>query len=176
MRFITILCCFLIASVAVAKDFKIATVDVSKIVKQYPGYISAQKQLSAVKDKKQSELIEEKKDLDDLGQEIKKSESVMSKKELNEKKYLYSKKQQDLMDHQSQAENDLAAQQTQMLTKIVDEVKAIVNKTAQEKGVDLVLDSQSALYAKDAIDLTDDILKKYKVMDSDSKDDTNSKK
>lgn len=172
MRLITFLCCFLIASVAVAKDFKIATVDVSKIVKQYPGYIKAQKQLSAVKDKKQSELIAEKKDLDDLAMEIERTKSVIPKKELKEKEYLYNKKHDDLVEHQNQAENDLATEQTQMLTKIVDEVKAIVNKTAQEKGVDLVLDSQSALYAKDAIDLTDDILKQYKGLDADSVDDS----
>jgi Skp family chaperone for outer membrane proteins len=170
MRFIAFLCCFLMASLAVAKDLKIATVDVSKIVKEYPGYKTAQTKLAAVKDKKQSELVAEKKELDDLGVEIDRSKSVWTKSELKEKEYLYNKKRDDLISAQTQAEKDLASQENDMLQKIVDAVKAIVKKTALDQGVDVVLDSQGTIYMKDSLDLTDAVIKKYQGIDATSLD------
>jgi outer membrane protein len=176
MRFLTMLFCFLIASAAVAKDLKIASVDLQKAVTEYPAYKSDQKKLATLKDEKTSELVEEKRDLDRILQDIEKSKSVMSQEELKKKEDLYRKKGQELQDEQAQDESELANKQSLMLHAILGEVKDIVEKIAKDKGVDVVLDSQSVLYMRDELDLTDDVLKSYKNISSDSKDDAGSKK
>lgn len=57
-----------------------------------------------------------------------------------------------------------------MTQALLGEIKVIVAKVAQNKGIDLVLDSDKTVYAKDSTDLTPDVLKNYKSSDSSDSD------
>ncbi len=168
MRFITILCCFLVASVSFAKDFKVATVDLKKLFNEYPGKKSADLKMKELIQEKQKELAPLKKDLEKLQEELSSSSSVLSKSEKKEKTYVFQKKMDDFTKQQTQMQSDLADKDTEMTQKLLDRIKVIIGKVSKDKGVDLVLDSDKTVYAKDAVDLTDDILKSYKDLSADS--------
>lgn len=170
MRFIALLCCsLLVASVAAAKDFKVATVDLQKLFKEYPGTKKAQKKFNAMADKKKQELTDAADDIRDLEKQLKDSSSVLSKKEMKAKQEEYTTKLKAFNDQQQQIQNDLANKEQEMTQSLLGEIKDLVSKVAKNDGIDLVLDSEKTVYAKDATDLTEEVMKNYKDSDSDSK-------
>jgi outer membrane protein len=152
----------LVASVACAKDFKVATVDLQKLFKEYPGTKAAHDKLSTLAQKKEKELLPAKKELEDLDAELKNSASVLSSKQKKEKQYLLEKKYEDFKQQQTQVENDLAAKEADMTQGILGEIKTVVAEVAKDSGVDLILDADKTVYAKDSQDLTDAVMKKFK--------------
>ncbi len=169
MRFFTLICCFLVASVAMAKDFKVATVDLQQLFKEYPGTKKAQKKFNAMADEKKQKLTDEADEIRDIEKSLKDSGSVLSKKEMKAKQEEYATKAKAFQDEESQVQNDLAAKEQEMTKTLLEEIKGIVAKIAKNDGVDMVLDAEKTVYAKDAVDLTDEVLKSYKSSDSDSK-------
>ena len=174
MRFFTLLCCFLIAAAASAKDFKVATVDLQKLFKEYPGYNSAQKKFKDMAEKKQKDLQESAQDLQELQSELKSSSSVFSAKQKKAKEAELKQKAHDLDTAENEARTYLASKESEMTQSLLEEIKVIVAGVAKDKGVDLVLDGDKAVYVNGGTDLTDDILKSFKKVDS--QDDSGSKK
>lgn len=172
MRFLTLLCCFFVASVSMAKDFKVGTVDLAKLFKEYPATKSADKKLKALKEKKLQEFTDAQDELQDLQKELKNSSSVLSTKQRKQKEKEFNSKLQALQSQQNQIQMELANKEQEMTNKLLDEIKAIVATVAKNAGVDLVLDSDKAVYVKDPTDLTADVLKSFPKSDSSSdKDD-----
>jgi outer membrane protein len=178
MRFITLLCCFLVASVLSAKDMKVGTVDLQKLFKEYPGTKTAQKKFTAMAQRKQKDLQDAADELKDMAADMESSKSVLSTKQKRQKQTEYETKEKDLRMQDAQIRTDLATKEAEMTQSILDEIKAIVAAAAKEKGVDLVLDSEKTVYINGGVDLTDDVLKgkDFKSSDSDSQDDSESKK
>lgn len=175
MRIIALLCCFLMAPLASAKDLKIATVDLARLFKDYPGTHVAQKKFSDMADKKKQDLTEQAEDLQDLKKELTTSSSVYSAKQLRQKKDDYNRKAQAFAQAENQVQQDLAAKEAEMTQEILDKIKALVAKVADDNGVDLVLDSEKTVYVKNGVDLTDPVLKAFKNVSTD-KDDSDSGK
>jgi len=176
-RWIAFWTCLLFISLAQAKDFKIATVDLTKLFTEYPGTKTAQSKFNTMAKKKQQDLIDLKKEIDDKKDELDKTSSVLTKKQKKEQAYLLTKMEQDYLQKENEVMTELKNQETQMTQDVLSQIKAIVAKIAKDKGCDLVLDAEKTVYAKDSVDLTDDVLKSYKTMkadSSDSKDSTSS--
>ena len=176
MRLITLLCCFLVASLASAKDFKVATVDLQKLFKEYPGTDKAQKKFKALAEKKQKDLQESAQDLQDLQGEIKNSGSVLSAKQKKQKETELKQKAHDLDLAESQARSYLASKESEMTQSLLEEIKALVAGVAKDKGADLVLDSDKTVFVNGGVDLTPDVLKNFKKLDVDAADDSSAKK
>lgn len=176
MRFFTLLCCFLIASAASAKDFRVATVDLQKLFKEYPGYDTAQKKFKDMAEKKQKDLQESAQDLQELQNELKSSSSVYSAKQKKQKETELKQKAHDLDTAENEARTYLASKESEMTQTLLDEIKVIVANVAKDMGVDLVLDSEKTVYVNGGTDLTDNVLKSFKKVDADSSDDSGSKK
>jgi outer membrane protein len=169
MRFVTLLCCFLVASVASARDFKLGVVDMQKLFNSYPGTQAAKNKLSDLQDSKKADLTESAKAIKRLEQELSSSGSVLSAKEKERKKKEYADKLQAFNAQQEEVQKELMDKETEMTQDIVDRLKTLVAGVAKDAGVDLVLDSDKVVYTKDAVDLTDSVMKDFK--DS-SKDDS----
>jgi outer membrane protein len=175
MRWIAMLCCFLAASFVSAKDLKIATVDLAKLFKEYPGTKAAQKKFTAMAERKKQDLTDSADELRDLKKQLDNSSSVLSSKQLRQKKQEYDRKAQNFAQQENQVQQDMQAKESEMTMSILDEIKVIVSGVAKDNSVDLVLDSEKTVYVKDGTDLTDQILKTFKKSDA-SKDDSGSKK
>lgn len=64
------------------------------------------------------------------------------------------RKQTELTRIQEDLQNDAQSTRQAVLTKATDRMQAVVKKLAEEKGFDLVVDTQVALYFKPVMDLT----------------------
>ncbi len=155
---------------------KVGTVDLQKLFKEYPGTVKAQKKFNAMAKKKAADLKEAQEDLKDFATELRSSDSVLSAKQKRQKQNELDAKQNTYLQQENQIKMELAAKENEMTQSILEELKAIVASMAKDKGVDLVLDSEKIVYLNGGIDLTDAILKSYKKSDSDSSDDTGTKK
>ena len=66
----------------------------------------------------------------------------------------FQRKQQDLNDESQAYRNDI-------LSKSTDKMTAVIKKLAEEKGLDLIIDTSTTLYYKDALDVTKDAIAAY---------------
>jgi outer membrane protein len=148
----------------------VGTVDLQQLFKEYPGTKAAEKKFNTMADKKKQDLTDAAEDLRDLEKELKDSSSVFSKKEMKAKQQEYATKAKAFQDQESQIQNELANKNQEMTQSLLTQIKAIVAKVAKNKGIDLVLDEDKTVYAKDATDLTADVLKNYKNSDSSDSD------
>ena len=160
---------FLAASLVSAKDFKLAVVDMQKLFNSYPGTQKAKDKLKDMEKKKLQDLKETAQDLSDLEKELTDSSSVLSQKQRLRKQKEYQEKKAAFDQEQAEAQKDLMTKENDMTQTLVDQLKDIVAGIAKDKGFDLVLDKDKVVYSKDAVDLTDDILKNFKDKDTSAK-------
>lgn len=165
MRWIALLCCFMMASIASANDLKIGTVDMQKLFTNYPGTQKAKDKLATWEKKKQEELAPEKEELQDLQNDLTSSSSVLSEKEKNRKKKEFSEKYAAFQQETQEFEKEAMTRENDLTQSIVTEIKDLVASVAKDKGVDLVLDQDKTYYAKNVVDLTDDVTKRFKAAD-----------
>jgi outer membrane protein len=71
------------------------------------------------------------------------------------------RKQTELTRINEDLQADSQSMRQAVLTKATDKMQAIVKKLAEEKGLDLVVDSQVALYIKPVLDLTGEATAAY---------------
>lgn len=147
---------------AAAQDIKIGYVDLQRALNQVDEGRKAKSRLEkefekkqSMLDKKQTQVKELKEQLDSgmmLSEEAKQKKAVELQKQLAELQQLYMKMQRDLAQKEAEA--------TQ---KIFKKMGKIVEKIAEEKDYDLILEKteSSVLYANDAMDLTDELIKRY---------------
>jgi len=170
MRFISLfLAAFLAAGLALAGDMKIATVDLQKLFKDYPGTQKAEDKLKDIEKKKVKELTPMEEDLKDLQNELQNNSSVLSAKEKKQKKELFGLKMDEYTKAKSQIAAELQTKESDMTQSVLGEIKGIIADVAKDKGFDLVLDSEKTAYVKGGIDLTDEVEKKFTTDKADSK-------
>jgi outer membrane protein len=176
MRWITTFCLVLAVSVstASAKDLKIATVDLAKLFNSYPGTQTARDNLKKFEKKKMDDLQDSAQELKDIENDLVSSKSLLSDKQRTKKEQEYKEKKALFDQDQARAQKEFMDKENEMQENILGEIKDIVAGIAKDKGFDLVLDLEKTVYAKDAVDLTDTVLKKFKDTakgdkDSDSK-------
>ncbi len=160
MRFITLLCFLLATSTVMAKDYVMATVDLQKLFKAYPGTAKAQKKFDALAKDKKAELSSSEKILTKLQNELKNADDLTEKQKTAKQKQFQDEAQtyQDLKTH---LQNELSTKQQEMTQSVLDEIKVIVNKVAAKDGVDMVVQSSDVVYMKTDMDLTDEVLKSF---------------
>ena len=167
MRFIfTVLFCLFSAQILEAKDFLVGVVDLQRLVTEYPGTARAEKKLSALFADRKNDLAESEKELASKEQELLKSKSVISSEQFESKRDKYKKQEEDLAQQENQFNNDVQSKRSEMVKKVLDDIKTLSSVVAKNKGVDMVLGSDAVVYAKDTVDLTDDVLKSFKNADT----------
>jgi Skp family chaperone for outer membrane proteins len=148
-----------------------------KLFNSFPGTDKAKKKLGDLEEKKKEDLADSKQELIDLQKELGGDSSLFTEKQKLKKEKEYNDKLAAYNQATEEVQKELMAEESEMTQNIVDQIKAIVADTAKDKGIDLVLDSDKTVYAKDPVDLTSDVLDSYKkVSDADSKTDSDSKK
>jgi outer membrane protein len=71
------------------------------------------------------------------------------------------RKQRDLQRLQDDLQADATAYRNDILSKSSAKMTDVVKKLAEEKGLDLVVDTSTTLYFKPALDLTNDAIAAY---------------
>jgi len=166
MRLLIGLCCLLMASTAMAKDFTMATVDMQKLFKAYPETAGAQKKLDNLTLQRKKDLADSEKSLKKLQDELSKDTLTSEQKSAKEK--AFQDEAQNFQDEKTTIENELVEKQQEMIQEIVGKIKAVVATVAEKDGYDLVLDENDTVTANNSVDITDEVLKSFSSATSDS--------
>jgi len=101
------------------------------------------------------------KEIQDIAQKLQTDAGKMTPQaefDLNAK---YKQDQVDLQRLQEDLQADAQSMRQDVLTKSTEKMQAVVKKLAEEKGLDLVVDTQVTLYVKPAMDLTGEATAAY---------------
>ncbi len=170
MRYLILSLCFLVSSSVMADGFTIATVDMQKLFKAYPGTVAAQKKFDAYTQKQKAELVDSQKILVKLQKELDGS-TTLSDSAKQDKLKAFQDESQNFQDEKTRIQTDLTAKEQEMTQTIVGKIKDIVSTVAQKDKVDLVLDNTDTLSVKGGVDLTDEVLVAFKNVSADDSSD-----
>lgn len=108
---------------------------------------------------RQDELSKIQKELSDLQAQLQSGKlSPQGEQELNAQG---QRKQREATRLQQDAQEELDREQNEELQKIGTRMRELVNKLAESKGLDVVVDAANTVFFKPALDLTNDAITSY---------------
>lgn len=143
---------------------KICVVDVEYILNKIPSYQNAQKELDKVSDGFQQEIEAKRKKVDELFKQFQAEQVLMTEQMKQQKIKEIETAEKDLKDLQRKRfgpEGDLFVKRKEFIKPIQDKLYDEIQKYAQAKVYDLILDKSSGasiLYLNPKLDKSDDIL------------------
>jgi outer membrane protein len=93
--------------------------------------------------------------------QLQKNESKMTQQQVSDMQYDIQKKQRELKNLQDDLQTDVDAYRNDILQKSSVKMSEVVKKLAEEKGIDVVVEAQTAIYFKPALDITKDAIAAY---------------
>jgi outer membrane protein len=152
----------LIPALPAAADFKLALVDRQRALITSDKGKEAEKTLTQLQEKKKKELEPRSNQCKKIQEDTESQKFVMSDDALQEKAIEYQRCGRDLERDVQAAKDELVVQQQKLLAPIAKRLEDIVNQIGKEKQFDLILDRSTpgVLFAPDALDVTDLVIKK----------------
>jgi outer membrane protein len=140
---------------------KVAVINLQQAVFQSAEIKKADAQMQATFKPRQDKIEALNKEIAALAQQIQSANGKLTPQVEADLTTQGQRKQRDLQRLQDDLNADATAYRNEVLSKSSDKMQAVVKKLAEEKGLDLVIDVQTALYFKDAMDLTKDAIAAY---------------
>lgn len=166
------------ASAPAFADVKIAIVDLQKVLRTSSAGKAAQKKFDDLRDRKkkglettdkslqkrQKELVQGRVELEKAVAELQ-GKPVPDELKARAAKFQDEAKrfEQEVVDFekaQRSTVEDLAKKEAELLRPIEDTIKQKVEQIAKERGFDLVVSRQVAVYAADSMDITSEVIKR----------------
>jgi len=142
-------------------DLRIATVDMARLFTAYPGTKAAQTRFEAVARERESQLMEEEKDLQAQHGQFLNSRKGMSESKRKASEEALTKKIEAFAEKKETYLSEMKSKEEDMSRDLVAEIQAVIDSVARDRKVDLVLDKAKVVYVKDAMDLTPEVLKRF---------------
>jgi outer membrane protein len=149
---------FAAANVMAASSPKIAYVSVEKILTEAP-------QVKAVNDSmmerfggRKTELQEMEKEINEMRENYKRNELVMTEDKLNELKDSIITKIQDFKQKEAVLQQEVATVRNQELAVLQQSVRSIIQDIAKDEKYDLILTSEGVAYANEKLDISNKVL------------------
>ncbi|WP_168210985.1 OmpH family outer membrane protein [Persicimonas caeni] len=152
-----------ISAPAFAQDVKIGYVDLQRALSEVEEGKKAKARLKKDFDKKQKMLTDKQEEVKKLKQSLESGAAMMTDEAKRKKAIELQQEMAKLQQLYMEMQRDLAQKETKATQKIFKKMEPILNKIAKEKGYDLILEKteSSVLFAKDSMDLTDELIKRY---------------
>ena len=148
---------------AAAQSPKIGYVDLQRALTQVEEGKQAKQKLKKDFEDKQAKLDKKQKEVKKLKQQLKNQSMALSAEAKKKKRAELQKKMAELQRMYMSLQRNLSQKEAKATKGIFKKMRKVVRKIAEEKGYDLVLEKRgsSVLFAKDAMDLTDELIKRY---------------
>ncbi|WP_127845994.1 OmpH family outer membrane protein [Psychroflexus aestuariivivens] len=169
-----------VASLMSCQQQKTAYVDNTVLIQDYYKMESTEAKYEEKSKKMSDELDANVMEFQKEVQEFQKNEGSMSKAELEREQNRLMQKQQMLQQQQQQQSQALRQESDQAIDSLIKEVRDFVEDYGKENGYTYIFgsnESANIMYAKEGLDITDDILEelnKGHESDSEEKESTNS--
>ncbi len=138
----------------------IGILDVEKIVKESSAMRDIQNKVSKKQDVYQKEVTKKQDELEAEQKRIESKRSVLSKEAFEKETKTFEKKVDDLKDFVEKKQNSLKKASMEAMSKVNDKIKDIISDLAKEKEFDIIVPSSQALYYKDNLDISTEVLKR----------------
>lgn len=153
---------FASANVMAASSPKIAYVSVEKILTEAP-------QVQAVNDSmlerfggRKTELQEMEKEINEMQENYKRNELVMTEDKLNELKNNVIARIQEFKQKEAVLQQEVATVRNQELAVLQQSVRSIIEDIAKAEKYDLILTSEGVAYANEKLDISNKVLERMK--------------
>ncbi|MBI2602788.1 MAG: OmpH family outer membrane protein [Deltaproteobacteria bacterium] len=161
----TLLAVFFLTNTAFAKEdgFNIGTVDMQRIILTVDEGKEARSKLEAEIKAKESEFLKQKQELDKMNKDWKDQSPLLSEEARIRKQQEFQEKFVQLRNSEMEFQAEIKKKENQETQKIAVKVSGLVTTLADEKKLDAVFETNSSglMYAKQRVDLTEDVIKKY---------------
>jgi len=151
----------LLSSQLASAQVKVAVINLQRAVFESAEIKKADAQMQATFKPRQDKIDALNKDLASLSQQLQSSSGKLSPSAEADLQAQGTRKQRDLQRLTDDLQADATAYRNDVLSKSSEKMQAVVKKLAEEKGFDLVVDTTTALYYKEAMDITKDAIAAY---------------
>jgi outer membrane protein len=146
---------------AASAQTKVAIINVQRAVLESAEIQKAQAAMEAKYKPRQQELEKIQKDLQGIQQQLQAGAGKLTPQAEADLTAQGQRKQRDLQRLTDDLQGDVNAERTDILGKSSQKMGEVVKKLAEEKGYDVVVDSQYTWYFKPALDITAEALAAY---------------
>lgn len=155
-------CSALVAfSVCAAAQTKVAVVNLQRAVFESAEIKKADAEMQAKFKPRQAEIDRLNNEIAALAQQLNNPNSKLTPQQEADLQAQGQKKQRDLQRKNDDLQADATAYRNEILQKSSEKMSVVVKKLAEDKGLDLVIDTSTTLYFKPAMDLTTDAIAAY---------------
>lgn len=140
---------------------KVAVVDLQRAVFSSAEIKKADAQMQAQFKPRQDKINELQNEIAQLAQQLQSSSGKLSPQAESDLTAKGQRDQRDLQRMQDDLQSDATAYRNDVLSKSSTKMKEVVKKLAEEKGLDVIVDTSTTLYFKPALDLTNDAIAAY---------------
>jgi outer membrane protein len=151
---------FVFAAIASAQT-KVGVINLQRAVFESAEIKKANDQMQATFKPRQDRIEALNKEIAALAQQLQASNGKLSPAAEADLSTQGQRKQRDVQRLTDDLNADATAYRNEILSKSSEKMSAVVKKLAEEKGLDLVVDVTTALYFKEAMDITKDAIAAY---------------
>ncbi|MBK5930855.1 hypothetical protein CCR82_10045 [Halochromatium salexigens] len=151
----------LAGTVNAEEPFRIAVIDPNRIVEESPQYEAARNLLSAEAQEREAELTSQQEDIARLETRLERDGALMRSDEVTRLRNDIRARERRLRYAQEELQADFALRQSDLRTKLVQQVEEVVEQVAKDNGFDLIL-SEGVVYASSRADISDEVIDRLK--------------
>jgi outer membrane protein len=161
LRPLTVCCALIAFSQFAPAQTKLAVINLQKAVFESAEIKKADAEMQAKFKPRQDAIDRLQKEIAALAQQLQSSGGKLSAQTEADLTAQGQRKQRDLQRMQDDLQADAQAYRNDVLSKSSQKMTDVVKKLAEDKGLDLVVDTSTTLYFKPAMDLTPDAIAAY---------------
>lgn len=136
----------------------IGILDVEKIVKESSAMRDIQNKVTKKQDEYQKEVTKKQNVLEAEQKKLEGKKNVLSKEALDKEVVAFEKKVDELKTFVDKKQNSLKKASMDAMGKVNDKIKDIIADISKEKDLDVIMPSAQALYFKDELDVSNEVL------------------
>ncbi|MBW2319070.1 MAG: OmpH family outer membrane protein [Deltaproteobacteria bacterium] len=146
---------------AFAGDVKIGILDLQEIMRESKEAKNVRGMLLMDVEAKREVLKEREQKVREMEKELKAKESVLSESAKEKKKGEFLAAVKELRSLRDGMEEELKKKEAKLLGKIGKEIKKIAEKLRKKKDLAIIIENNAVVIPGDAIDITEEVIKKY---------------
>ncbi len=151
----------LLALPAFGADAKIGVVDFQRVLKESKAGKAAQEEIKRKAEEFESNLKQKGQEIENLQSQLERDSLVMSRDKREEKAREIRIKVGDAKALQQKYRDDFKAFEAQIIQRIQKEFFDLVEDIGKREGFTIIIEKIGVLYARDAVDITDQLIRAY---------------
>jgi len=140
---------------------KVAVVNLQRAVFESAEIKKADMQMQATFKPRQDRIAQLQKEIEDLSKQLQAGAGKLSEQAQTDIQTNGQRKQRDLQRLTDDLNADAQSYRNDVLSKSSQKMQDVVKKLAEEKGLDMIVDTSTTLYFKPAMDITNEAIAAY---------------